>query len=213
MEMSTAPAPDFPSEGDVLAPAHPDAETLQLLARRRSTVAKCMSGPGPSQDQIDTLLRIAARTPDHGKLFPWRFIVFEGEARSRFGEILESRLRQIEPGGPEERYQFERERFERAPLVVAVISDVTPQHKIPEWEQVLSAGAVCFNLLVAASAMGFAGQWLTEWYAYDEVTCEALGLGENERVAGFIYVGTARDKPVERPRPAPRVKHWGRQTG
>lgn len=207
--MNKSPLPEFPSEGDVLDPAHPSADTLHLLAHRRSTVAKCMTAPGPSGEQLDTLLRIAARTPDHGKLFPWRFVVFQGETRARFGEILESRLREIDPDGPEERYRFERERFERAPLVVAVISDVTPQHKIPEWEQVLSAGAVCFNLLVTASAMGFAAQWLTEWYAYDETVGEALGLKSTERVAGFVYIGTATENPTERPRKAPRIERWG----
>lgn len=206
--MTDVPMPEFPSEGETLAPAHPSGETLRLLARRRSTVAKCMTGPGPSHAQIATLLRLAARTPDHGKLFPWRFIVFEGEARARFGEILETRLREIEPGGPEERYGFERARFERAPVVISVISDVTPGHKIPEWEQVLSAGAVCFNLLVSASAMGFAGQWLTEWYAYDETVRAALGLKQTERVAGFVYLGTASEPPTERPRAEPRVEQW-----
>lgn len=201
--------PQFPTEGETLEPAHPNAQTLTLLARRRSSVAKTMGEPGPSPQEIDTLIRLAARTPDHGKLFPWRFMVFEGEARARFGEILEARLRETEPGGPEERYTFERERFERAPLVIAVISDVTPEHKIPEWEQVLSAGAVCFNLLVSASAMGYAGQWLTEWYAYDPVTRDALGLGETERVAGFVYIGTAQESPTERPRKNPRVTRWG----
>lgn len=202
-------APTFPESGETLAAAHPSAETLDLLARRRSTTAKSMTGPGPSAEQLDLLLNIAGRTPDHGKLFPWRFVVFEGEARSRFGEILEARLRDIEPDGPAERYALERARFERAPVVVAVISDVVENHKIPEWEQVLSAGAVCQQMLVAASAMGFAAQWLTEWYAYDRVTKKALGLEPGERVAGFIYIGTAAEAPTERPRKAPRVSRWG----
>lgn len=202
-------APTFPEPGESLAPARPSAETLELLARRRSTTAKTMTGPGPSADQLEMLIRIAARTPDHGKLFPWRFVVFEGEARARFGEILEARLRELEPDGPAERYALERRRFERAPVVVAVISDVTENHKIPEWEQVLSAGAVCQQMLIAASAMGFAAQWLTEWYAYDKVTKKALGLDPGERVAGFIYIASAAEDPTERPRKAPRVTRWG----
>jgi nitroreductase len=201
-------APTFPEPGQTLAPANPSEETLALLARRRSTTAKAMTGPGPSAGELETLLKIAARTPDHGKLFPWRFVVFEAEARARFGEILEARLRDIEPDGPAERYALERSRFERAPVVISVISAVTPDHKIPEWEQVLSAGAVCQTMLIAASAMGFAAQWLTEWYAYDEVTTKALGLGLSERVAGFIYVGTATEDPTERPRKAPQVSRW-----
>jgi nitroreductase len=201
--------PAFPQPGEALAPANPSAQALALLARRRSTVAKNMTGPGPDADQLETLLQIGARTPDHGKLFPWRFVVFEGEARARFGDILEARLREIEPDGPDERYALERNRFLRAPVVIAVISDVTENHKIPEWEQVLSAGAVCQNLLIGASALGFAAQWLTEWYAYDRVVKSALGLAPGERVAGFIYVGTAACDAEERPRKAPRISRWG----
>lgn len=207
--MSDFSPPAFPEPGDALAPANPSAEALTLLARRRSTVAKNMTEPGPDAAQLETLLKIGARTPDHGKLFPWRFLVFEGEARARFGAILEARLRDIEPGGPAERYALERNRFLRAPVVIAVISDVTENHKIPEWEQVLSAGAACQNLLIGASALGFAAQWLTEWYAYDRVIKTELGLAPGERVAGFIYVGSASCDADERPRKAPRVNHWG----
>lgn len=206
--MVTTALPAFPEPNDALTPCRPSTETLQLLASRRSTLAKNMTGPGPHAEQLDTLLRIAARTPDHGKLFPWRFITFEGEARARYGEILEARLREIDPNGPQERYALERNRFLRAPVVVAVISEVTENHKIPEWEQVLSAGAVCQNLLIAANAMGFAAQWLTEWYAYDRQTRNALGLVAGERVAGFIYIGSARAAPVERARQPARVSPW-----
>jgi nitroreductase len=208
--MTSFTPPTFPQPGDALAPAHQNSQTLTLLARRRSTVAKNMTEPGPSADQLDTLLQIGARTPDHGTLFPWRFIVFEGEARARFGDTLEARLRELEPDAPAERYALERSRFLRAPVVIAVISDVTKDHKIPEWEQVLSAGAVCQTLLIAASAMGFAAQWLTEWYAYDSVATAALGLEPGERVAGFIYVGSALCDAEERPRKPPRVSRWKR---
>jgi len=206
--MSDFTPPAFPDPGDTLAPANPSPDALTLLARRRSTVAKNMTGPGPDAGQLETLLQIGARTPDHGKLFPWRFVVFEGEARARFGDILEARLRELEPDGPAERYALERNRFMRAPVVIAVISDVTENHKIPEWEQVLSAGAVCQNMLIGASALGFAAQWLTEWYAYDRVVKVALGLAPGERVAGFIYVGSAACDAEERPRKAPKVSRW-----
>lgn len=206
--MSEIQAPPFPLLGETLAPAHPNAETLNLLARRRSTLAKNLGEPGPSADQIETLIGIGARTPDHGKLFPWRFIVFEGEARAQFGEILEARFREIEADAPPERFDLERNRFLRAPLVIAVISDVTENHKIPEWEQVLSAGAVCQNLLIGASALGFAAQWLTEWYAYDRTIKTALGLAPGERVAGFVYVGTATCDAEERKRKSARVERW-----
>ncbi len=198
----------FPEPGETLEAARASAETLSLLARRRSTVAKDMTGPGPDAAQRDALIRLAARTPDHGKLFPWRFLTFEGAARSRFGALLEARFRELEPEAPPERLALERTRFERAPLVIAVISDVAENHKIPEWEQVLSAGAVCQTMLVAAGAMGFAAQWLTEWYAYDRAIKDALGLRSGERIAGFIYVGRAAAAPVERPRKLPRVQSW-----
>ena len=206
--MTDFAAPAFPAEGEPLEAAHMSPETLRLQARRRSTVAKKLGEPGPSPDQLKTLINIGARTPDHGKLFPWRFLVFEGEARAKFGAILEKVLRESEPGGPDERYELERNRFLRAPVVIGVVSDVTENCKIPEWEQVLSAGAVCMNLLIAANAIGFAAQWLTEWYAYDRRVKRALGLESGERIAGFIYVGTATEAPAERKRQPPRVERW-----
>lgn len=206
--MSALTPPPAPTPGETLAASAPSADTLQLLATRRSTVAKNMGGPGPSTEQIEALITLAARVPDHGKLFPWRFIVFEGESRSQFGQLLEARLKTLEPEAPAERLALERSRFDRAPVVIAVISDTNENHKIPEWEQILSAGAACQNLLVAASAMGFAAQWLTEWYAYDKTIKTELGLSPGERVAGFVYVGTAQVEPTERPRKAPRVQRW-----
>ena len=187
----------------------PNPAAFDFLLNRRSRPAKTLTAPVPDRAALEPILRAALRTPDHGKLFPWRFVVFEGEARARFGEVLVARLREMEPDGPAERYALERGRFERAPVVIAVISDAVENHKIPEWEQILSAGAVCQTMLIAASAMGFAAQWLTEWYAYDKVAKKALGLDPGERVAGFIYVGSATEDPAERPRKAPRVSRWG----
>ncbi|MCP2678694.1 nitroreductase [Maricaulaceae bacterium NA33B04] len=206
--MAASSAPVSPNAGDVLPAAHKNEAAVKMLLQRRSTLAKNMTEPGPSRDELETLLTIGGRTPDHGKLFPWRFIVFQGEARSRFSQRLEARFKDIEPEAPPERLALERTRFERAPAVIAVISDVTENHKIPLWEQELSAGAVCQNLLIGANAMGYGAQWLTEWYTYDRVIKSELGLGPGERVAGFIYVGTASEDPVERPRKAPRVSHW-----
>ena len=200
--------PTFPEAGQTLNASNKSEETLRLLASRRSTLAKNMTGPGPSAAELDTLINIAARTPDHGKLFPWRFLVFEGEARGRFNQLLESRLRELEPEAPPERLALERTRFDRAPVVIAVISDATENHRIPEWEQILSAGAACQNLLVAANAMGYAAQWLTEWYAYDKKVKQAMDLLPGERVAGFIYIGQAASPPTERPRKAPRTIRW-----
>jgi len=206
--MSSFTPPAFPAAGDALSLTGPCPETLALLARRRSTVAKDMGEPGPSAEQLETLIRIGARTPDHGKLFPWRFIVFEGDARARFGEKLEARFRTLEPEAPAERYALERNRFLRAPVVITVVSDVDETHKIPVWEQELSAGAVCQNLLVGAAALGFGAQWLTEWYAFDKEIKAELGLKPGERVAGFVYVGAPQAPGQERSRKAPRVNHW-----
>ena len=167
-----------------------------------------MAEPGPSPDQVERLLGIAARVPDHGKLTPWRFILFEGEARSDFGQILGKVFAAATPDAGEAKIAFETNRLNRAPLVIAVISNVLEKHKVPEWEQILSAGAVCQNMLIAASAMGFGAQWLTEWYAYDPQVKDALGLRSGERIAGFIYIGSVTDEPVERARPAAQIDRW-----
>ena len=162
-----------------------------------------MVEPGPSAAQLDEILTIAARVPDHKKLVPWRFIVFEGEARRAFGEHIAEACKAEDTMEPSEiRLNAERARFMRAPVVVAVISRITPKPGAPEWEQILSAGAAAMNMCVAANAMGFSTCWLTEWVAYSPRVRVALGLAENERVVGFIYIGTATTKPEERPRPA-----------
>ncbi len=179
----------------------PAPQTLGLLLSRRSGSAKSMIGPGPSDDQITALLSCATRVPDHGKLAPWRFILFRDEARARFGDVLASAVLMSDPAATSERLAQERGRFLRAPLVIAVISRARQGIPIPEWEQILSAGASCQTLLIAAHAMGFVANWITEWYAYDRTVLSALGLSDDERVAGFIYVGQPRDPLVDRPRP------------
>lgn len=176
-------------------------ETLELLRTRRSVVAKAMVPPGPDAVQLAEMLEIAARVPDHGKLTPWRFVLFEGEARARFGEVLSKRFAELNADADETQIEAEAGRFLRAPVVVCVVSRTAPHPKVPEWEQVLSAGAVCQNLLIASSAMGFAAQWITEWYAFDEVTRTAIGLETNEKVAGFVYIASAAEPPGERARP------------
>lgn len=186
------------------------ARLVDLLTSRRSVVARDMVPGGPDAADLERILTAGLRVPDHGKLGPWRFIVFEGDARRAFGEVLEKAyLASGMPDNPERR-QFERDRFLRAGTVVAVISSVSPESKIPEWEQVLSAGAVCQNMLNAAHALGHAAQWLTEWYAYDPNVRAALGLGENERVAGFLYFGGKGAAPAERVRPtvAEKLTRW-----
>jgi nitroreductase len=178
---------------------HPAPGALDLLLTRRSGSAKAMTGPGPSPKQVADILRAGARAPDHGKLFPWRFILFEGKARNRAGDILADVMRA--EGERDKQVEEERGRFLRAPLVIAVISSARELHKIPVWEQELSAGAVCQNILIAATALGFVGNWLTEWYAYHPVVKEKLGLKPGERVAGFIYIGMPDADLEERPRP------------
>ncbi|MDE1939038.1 MAG: nitroreductase [Alphaproteobacteria bacterium] len=178
----------------------PAPGTVDLLLSRRSGSAKAMTGPGPDPEALQLILRAAARVPDHGKLFPWRFVIFEGDARTRFGEMLVECLRETE-SVTAERAALEAGRFLRAPVVVAVVSRVREAIPIPEWEQQLSAGAVCQTMLIAAHALGFVANWLTEWYAYHPLVLERLGLKPGERIAGFIYIGKSAVALEERPRP------------
>ncbi len=182
-------------------PERSDA-VIDFLKFRRSNLAKTMSGPGPTKIQLDEILEIAARVPDHRKLEPWRFIVFRGEARQSFGHHLGAIYQKNNPEMPQDRVIFEAARMMRAPVVVAVIS--SPIHcprGTPEWEQQLSSAAVCFNMCLTSQAYGYAAQWLTEWYAYDPEIGRLLGLTESENVSGFIYIGNASEAPTERKRP------------
>ena len=198
------PSSSFPPalrEHDPANAAMASAETLRLLALRRSTKIVHFTGPGPTPEQLDLMLRLGARVPDHGKLGPWRFVVIEGEARVRAGQTL-AKVIENDEGMDELRLKAARETFTRAPLCVMVVSTAAPHPKIPEWEQQLSAGAACFALLTAAHAIGYAGCWLTGWPVYDERARAALGLSAHERIAGFIHIGTATERPGERQRPA-----------
>ena len=177
----------------------PDA--LQLLKTRRSVKPIEMTGPGPSKQEIDTLLTIASRAPDHGKLVPWRFIVFEGDARLVAGEAIATAFAADHADATPDQLEFERQRLARAPLVIAVVSRAGPHVKIPEWEQQLSAGASTMNLVIAAHAMGYVASWITEWYAYDRRVLDKLGVAPNERVAGFVHIGRATKPPEDRERP------------
>jgi nitroreductase len=172
------------------------------LRTRRTVPAAQLRDPGPDAETIRAMLTIAARVPDHGKLAPWRFILFGREGRDAAVAGL-ARLAERHPDEAERRRRTEAARgFADAPLVVAVVSAPTPHHpKIPLWEQQLSAGAVCLNLLHAARAYGFSAQWLTGWFAYDAEARAFLGLDAAERIAGFVYVGTPAVPPTERDRP------------
>ena len=174
-------------------------DATELLLSRRSVPAFLLQEPGPSPEQVETLLKAASRVPDHGKLAPWRFLLVEGEYRRHLADWLaEAEL--AHEGADPQRVEDAKKRFD-APLTVVVISRAGPHVKIPEWEQVLSAGAVCMNLIVAAHGLGFAANWLTGRAAYDHQAADVLGLADAERVAGFIHIGTADQVPTDRPRP------------
>ncbi len=178
-----------------------DNDAIALLSARRSVPASALGEPGPDAVTLERLLTIAARVPDHKKLVPWRFVVLRGEARAAFGKRLAEICALREPDASGIRLETERNRFLRAPVVVAVVSSPVEHPACPEWEQVLSAGAVCMNLLNAATAMGYGTQWITEWYGFDEKVAAAFGLADHERFAGFVYIGTAAERPADRDRP------------
>ncbi|MBY2917331.1 nitroreductase [Rhizobium leguminosarum] len=178
-----------------------DIKLIDYLAVRRSIPAFQMCEPGPEKAEIEEILRLASRVPDHGKIAPWRFIVYRGEQRVRLGEELLALALQTKPDLSEEMIQVERSRFTRAPVVVAIVSKAGPHIKIPEWEQLMSAGALCFNVILAANANGYVANWLTEWFAYDGRAYPLLGVGTDEKVAGFIHIGSTTFPAIERPRP------------
>lgn len=190
-----------PNESETSVFNRPTPGLIDFLLTRRSGSAKAMEGPGPSESELRTILTAAARVPDHGKIFPWRLIVFQGNARLRAGEMFADCLRQNEPDAGEVRLEIEQRRFTRAPIVVGVVSRVTQGLAIPEWEQELSAGAVCQTMLIASVALGYIASWLTEWPAYDAGVRKRFGLADNERIAGFIYIGKPAAPLKERARP------------
>lgn len=174
--------------------------TLPLISRI-STPSKHLGEPGPDRVQLLAMLEVAAHVPDHGRLEPWRFILIEGSARDRLGDVLYRRVLETLPDASAARLDKERSRFSFAPCIVAVVIKTLKGHKVPEIEQVLSGGAVCMNLLHAAHQFGFGAQWLTGFAAYDRPVLEALGAGDDEQVLGYIHIGTRTCQPVERERP------------
>lgn len=190
--MSTAPV-----LGDPLPIAAAPA-VLDYLSRRRSASAQALRAPAPDPETLNRLLATAARVPDHGKLSPWRFIVLEGEARAVF--VAEAERLAVRRPDPEKAVGA-LVKLRNPPLSVVVVSRPTPGHKIPVWEQELSAGAVCMNLCIAAQAAGFGANWITDWYSGDAEALRMLGVAAGERVAGFIHIGTAAEPPLERVRP------------
>lgn len=177
----------------------PDA--LELLKTRRSIKPREMTGPGPSAAELETILTIGARVPDHGKLAPWRFIIFEGEARERAGDVIAAVFARKNPQATAAEIEVEKKRLTDAPLVIGVVSSTRPHPKVPPWEQELSAGASAMNIVTAATALGYGACWLTGWFAFDRDVLEGLGLKGEEKLAGFIHIGKTTKPNEDRPRP------------
>jgi nitroreductase len=201
LAVSLPPSPEF---GEALPPSQ-RPQVLDFLALRRSAPAVTLREPAPSAEELAQLLRLASRAPDHGKLAPWRFIVLAGEARAE----LARRLTALAEGRGEAKNAAKLAKLKIPPLGVAVVSRIAPG-QIPEWEQVLSAGAVCTTLTYAVLAMGYGANWITDWYAYDAEARAILGLAPDERVAGFVFMGTPAEPPLERERPDPEAltSYW-----
>lgn len=183
-------------------PVQRSQDALNFLLRRRSHPAITMAEPGPGESELNEILTAAARVPDHGKLVPWRFIVYRREQGAQIGQRLLA-ISEAKAGQPLDAARREQEltRFTRAPLVVGVVSRAAIHPKIPVWEQELSAGAACMNLVNAAAASGYASQWISEWYSFDDEAARMLGARDGERFAGFIHIGTPTQPATERPRP------------
>lgn len=174
---------------------------LAFLKSRKSASAKAMTAPGPNFEQLTEILEIAVRVPDHGKLAPWRFILFEGNARQNVGQGFASVWAKAHADHGPESLDFQRGLFMRAPVVLAVVSTAAPHGKIPVWEQQMSAAAVCYNVVLAATALGFDAQWQSDWVVYDEGAKFVMGVNATEKIAGLIYVGTSTVPLEDRPRP------------
>ena len=202
--------PAAPAVGTAMPAIRPSEEARSFLSLRRSANKIGLGNPGPTGDVLMDILNTATRVPDHRRMAPWRFIIFEGEARNRFGEEA-ARVKQAEdPAADAQDIEAARKLLQRAPTVIAVVSSPTDDGRTPVWEQELSAGALCYNLLLVANAAGWGGVWLSEWICFSEGINTVLGLRENERLAGFIYLGTPTMDPQERARPElePLVTHW-----
>jgi len=175
-------------------------DALNLLLHRRSVLTRLMDAPGPSRTELKTILTAATRVPDHGKLAPWRFVVLEGDDQTKLGAVIRDAL--IAEGTADEKVAEKMQGYAtQAPVLIVAISSPKDSRPIPVWEQELSTGAACMNILTAATAMGYGAQWLTGWASYSPGVAAGLGLADGERIAGLIFLGTATDTPSERPRP------------
>lgn len=186
---------------------------IDFLKTRRSSKVATLTAPAPTPAQLQDILTVGTRVPDHGKYHPWYFIVFEGDARADIGAHLRTAYAAENPDAAPAKLELEGERFLRAPLVIAVVSRIR-EGKNAEWEQILSAGAACYNICLAANAMGFGSNWLTEWYSYSPTFKNLMGLDEHDRFAGFIYIGTPTDQQEDRERPelSKIITRWSEQS-
>lgn len=177
------------------------SSVIDFMLGRLSPPIQELAAPAPSDDEIATMIKVAAHVPDHGRMTPWRFILYRGEARIEIGERLAALAAEREGPLNEVRLDKERTRFSRAPLVIGVVSSPRENPKIPDWEMTLSGGAAAMSLVFAANALGYASNWITNWYAYDEEGRRILGLAPHERVIGFVHIGTFRGTVTDRRRP------------
>jgi len=193
------------------------SDVISFLQSRRSVVAKKMLSVAPSDEQLEAIIQCGLRVPDHSNVQPWRVVVLKGDARRKFSEevVLPAAIRNAEEKNEplsDTMRELETSRLLRGGLVIAVLSTPVVPHKIPVWEQKLSAGAVCSHMLIAAQSIDFAAQWITEWLAYDPQIIQALGGDpKQDLVAGFIHIGGKDETPKERSRPdkSQIVSYWG----
>ena len=184
---------------------------LDFLRARHSTPTMQLGEPAPDPAQLRQLLEAAIRVPDHGKLAPWRLIVMQGTDKAAYGERLARLHARVDPLAAPKQLDKDRQRFNAAPVVIAVVARIEENHpKIPAQEQLLSAGCVACNLLIAAQSSGFGAQWLTGWSCYDREAAKLLGLADNERTIAYIHIGTPREQAPERERPLPDevISQW-----
>lgn len=178
------------------------SSTAALLATRRSGKPRDMIAPGPDAAQLRQILEAAMRVPDHGKLAPWRFVIIEADRRDAFADLLKDAYRAEKPEAGRLELESMDQFARQAPMMVAVLSTPVENSKIPAWEQQLSAGAACMNLLLATHAQGFVGSWLTGWPTYNADVLASLGGAPRDRIAGFLFLGSPGRELEERPRPA-----------
>ena len=192
-------------------------EAIDLLIERRSVVAKNMTEPGPSADELEKILQAGLRVPDHGRIFPWRIQVLDKQGQAALGDVFADSFKRDNPDATDEDVEFERMRPQRAPVFLAITAYLNHERaaKVPLMEQKLSGGALCQNILNASHAMGYVAQWLTEWPSYHPDVRRALGHSENTEIIGFMYIGTAAEPPTERKRAelADVVSNWSGPAG